>query len=206
MWVALAAGAAPLVVSLPLILHGMRSWKPHGDLNVHLTTYFTFYWAEFRFCYGFVIPAVLLLAVWFLGGGRKEKPNDTSEPARRAIIPDYEWIAVSRTAADSCRRDLDRSECATARFRASLCRAGRSRIRAAGFVSRGAFLRSAVSPRTAVPARGARAVPLHHGSPEACQNSVSQDARVAAAASKRPRRGGSLSLPTCRCGITLPIR
>ena len=39
MWVALAAGAAPLIVSLPLILHRMRSWKPHGDLNVRIQSF-----------------------------------------------------------------------------------------------------------------------------------------------------------------------
>jgi hypothetical protein len=89
-WVAFAAGGLALVASLFLILHGLRSWSSYGGMRVHPMDFLYFYTIAFRVCFTVAIPAALLLALWFVTGGRKDKPEGT----RPAVIPGYEWVAT----------------------------------------------------------------------------------------------------------------
>jgi hypothetical protein len=89
-WAAFAVGGLALVASLFLILHGLRSWSSYSGMLVHRSDYLQFYAIGFRVYFAFAIPAALLLAAWFVCGGRKERPEGT----RPAVIPDYEWVAV----------------------------------------------------------------------------------------------------------------
>jgi hypothetical protein len=89
-WAAFALGGLPLVASLFLILHGVRSWSSYSGMLVQPNAYLLFYTVGLRDSYTFAIPAALLLATWFLCGGRKERPGGT----RPAVIPDYEWMAA----------------------------------------------------------------------------------------------------------------
>jgi hypothetical protein len=89
-WSAFAVGGLPLVASLFLILHGVRSWSSYSGMLVQPGAYRFFYTVGFRVYFAFAIPAALLLATWFLCGGRKERPEGT----RPAVIPDYEWLAA----------------------------------------------------------------------------------------------------------------
>src|SRR5579862_1408613 len=73
-WAAFVAGGAALVIALPTILHGMHEWVPRGVLHVRLSRFHSFYSDAFRVPLSLAIPAVLLLAFWFLSGARKEQP------------------------------------------------------------------------------------------------------------------------------------
>ncbi|HTR36567.1 MAG TPA: glycosyltransferase family 39 protein [Bryobacteraceae bacterium] len=90
-WIAFALGATPLAAFVFVILRGLRSWTPYAELRATPFDYLDFYRTEFRVYFAFAIPAALLLAAWFVLGGRKEKPSG-NEPAR---IPVHEWIAAA---------------------------------------------------------------------------------------------------------------
>jgi len=90
MWAAFASGGLALLGSLYLILHGIRSWSPNSGTRVHPSDYLGFYMLGFRVYFAFAIPAALLLAAWFVAGGRKEEPAGD----RQATIRDYEWVAA----------------------------------------------------------------------------------------------------------------
>jgi hypothetical protein len=90
-WAALAVGGAPLLASLYLILHGVRSWSTYSGMRAQPGDFLDFYTIGLRVYFAFAIPAALLLAAWFVAGGRKEKP----EGRRQAAIPDYEWVAAA---------------------------------------------------------------------------------------------------------------
>ena len=85
---ALAVGATPLVASFFLLRRLLQGTSPH---RAHAATYLEFYSSMFRLCLFVAVLIALALSVWFLIGGRKEKP----EGSRLALIPDYEWIAVA---------------------------------------------------------------------------------------------------------------
>ena len=89
-WAAFAAGGLALLASLFLLLHGLTSWTAHGGKRVHPGAFLHFYSDAFRLCFAFAVPAALMLAAWFVCGGRKEQP----EGVRSTAIPGYEWVAV----------------------------------------------------------------------------------------------------------------
>lgn len=88
-WIALAAGGVPLLISLLVILRVAQtnlhpwSWARPRD-------YYLFYW-NFWPVIGFLIPIAVLLLVWLLLGGRKETPAGDRRPA----FHDYEWLAAA---------------------------------------------------------------------------------------------------------------
>ena len=89
-WGAFAAGGASLIAFLPLILHGVKTWRSYSGMRAHFHSYLTTYEIAFRVYFAFLIPAALLLAAWFLFGGHKAKPEGT----REARIPEHEWLAA----------------------------------------------------------------------------------------------------------------
>jgi hypothetical protein len=89
-WAAFAVGGLALVASLYLILHGLRTWSTGVGMKAHPTDFLHFYTIGFRVYFTFVIPAALLLAAWFVAGGRKEKP----EGDYQAAVPGHEWVAA----------------------------------------------------------------------------------------------------------------
>jgi hypothetical protein len=89
-WAAFAAGGLALMASWLFILHGLKSWSSYTGLIVQPRAFFDFYAFAFHDCFIFAIPAALLLAVWFLGGGRKERP----EGRHPAVIPNDEWAVA----------------------------------------------------------------------------------------------------------------
>ena len=90
-WIAFIAGGIPTLLFLPLILHGMRTWISYAGMLVHVRSYLTTYEISFRVYFAFLIPAAILLGVWFLAKGYRERPAGTREPA----IPPHEWIAAA---------------------------------------------------------------------------------------------------------------
>ena len=88
-WIAFAASAIPLVLSLFLVLrvvqnnHHPWSWARPRD-------YWVFY-RNFWPVIGFVIPALLLLGAWFLFRGPREEPAGLS----LSTVRDYEWVAAA---------------------------------------------------------------------------------------------------------------
>jgi hypothetical protein len=91
MWIAFICGSAPLLLFLPLILHGVSTWHSYVGMMVHPRSYITSYEIGFRASLAFFVPAVLLLAVWLLAGGSKEEPAGQQQPE----VPEYEWVALA---------------------------------------------------------------------------------------------------------------
>jgi hypothetical protein len=89
-WAAFAAGGLALATSLLLILHGLKSWSAYTGMRAHPRDYLGFYTLGFRVYFTFAIPVLLLLAAWFIVGGRKEEPAGDSP----TTIPGHEWIAA----------------------------------------------------------------------------------------------------------------
>lgn len=87
-WIALAAGGAPLFVSLFMILRVVDTNR-YPWSRAYLRDYLHFY-LNFWPVIGFLIPLALLLGVWVLLGGRWEKPADSQSPSFR----EYEWVAA----------------------------------------------------------------------------------------------------------------
>jgi len=90
-WGAFVASGAPLVAFLPIIRHGLNSWLPYAAMQAGPWSYGEFYATEFRVYFAFAIPVALLLAAWFVLGGRKAPPAG----ARQAVIPEHEWVAAA---------------------------------------------------------------------------------------------------------------
>jgi len=89
-WAAFTVGGLALVASLYSVLHGLRTWSPGVGMRALPTDFLHFYKIGFRVYFTFAIPAALLLAAWFVAGGRKEKLKGD----RQAAIPDHEWVAA----------------------------------------------------------------------------------------------------------------
>jgi len=60
-------------------------------MRAHPSAFLHFYMIGFRVYFTFAIPAALLLAAWFVAGGRKEKPEGDCQ----AAIPGHEWVAAA---------------------------------------------------------------------------------------------------------------
>jgi hypothetical protein len=88
-WIAFAASAIPLLLSLFLVLQVLQN-NHHPWSSAHPRDYWVFY-RNFWPVIGFVIPALLLLGAWFLFRGPREEPAGLSP----STVRDYEWVAAA---------------------------------------------------------------------------------------------------------------